>query len=129
MSDAYRISRNHLVRVIQTLHAHNFIKVSPGRKGGAMLARDAAEINLGEVLRRTEPNFRIVECFEPEHNTCPIASVCKLSGMLGQALQSFFAVLDRYTLADVARLPEGQRISTLLQINLPNVSAPNTVRG
>lgn len=105
MSGAYRISRNHLVRVVQTLHSNSFVKVTTGRKGGVVLARDPAEINLGQVVRHAEPGFRIVECFDPESNTCPIIATCRLRGVLEQALEAFFQVLDGYTLADLARVP------------------------
>ncbi len=66
-----------------------------------MLARSPSEINLGDVVRKTEPGFRIVECFEPETNTCGIVSDCRLRGALSEALQAFFRTLDRYTLADL----------------------------
>ena len=122
ISQAYGISRNHLVRVVQTLHSHGFIEVSAGRHGGMKLARPPEEINLGQVVRQTEPSFRVVECFDLEENTCPIEPVCKLKNVLGQALQSFFRVLDGYSLADLARMPQGHRISDLLQITA-NTSA------
>jgi Rrf2 family transcriptional regulator, nitric oxide-sensitive transcriptional repressor len=117
ISEAYGISRNHLVRVVQTLQAHSFVKATTGRDGGVMLARDPAEINLGQVIRKTEPNFRIVECFDLQANTCRIVSVCKLRGVLAESLDSFFRVLDGYTLADVARLSGGQRLSDFLPVS------------
>jgi Rrf2 family nitric oxide-sensitive transcriptional repressor len=116
MSEAYSISKNHLVRVVQTLHANGFVEVTEGRSGGVRLSRDPATINLGQVVRKTEPGFRIVECFDPATNTCPIASACRLRGVLAGALESFFNVLDNCTLADLA-LPSGRaRISEYLQI-------------
>jgi Rrf2 family transcriptional regulator, nitric oxide-sensitive transcriptional repressor len=129
ISKAYGISRNHLVRVVQTLAAHSFVKVSAGRKGGAALGHPPADINLGQVVRKAEPNFRIVECFDPETNTCPIMAVCKLKGVLGEALESFLRVLDGYTLADLARMPEGQRMSSLLHISPRPVIAPSRPTG
>ena len=117
ISDAYRISRNHLVRVVQTLHANGFVEVSEGRSGGVKLARDPAAINLGQVVRKTEPNFRIVECFDMETNTCPIVPVCRLKGVLARALESFLAVLDGCTLSDLVRTPRGQTLSQYLQID------------
>jgi Rrf2 family transcriptional regulator, nitric oxide-sensitive transcriptional repressor len=116
ISEAYGISRHHLVRVIQTLHEHSFVRVSAGRGGGATLAHTPAEINIGQVVRKTEPNFRVVECFDLESNTCPIVSVCKLRGVLADALEAFFSTLDGYTLADLVRTAGGKRISSLLQI-------------
>jgi Rrf2 family nitric oxide-sensitive transcriptional repressor len=116
ISEAYGVSRHHLVRVVQTLHEHRFVRVSAGRGGGATLARSPAEINIGEVVRKTEPNFRVVECFDLEANTCPIVPVCKLRGVLADALEAFFKVLDNFSLADLVRMPAGTRISNLLQI-------------
>jgi Rrf2 family nitric oxide-sensitive transcriptional repressor len=82
-----------------------------------MLARDPAEINLGQVIRKTEPNFRIVECFDLQGNTCRIVSVCKLRGVLADALESFYRVLDGYSLADVAGFGEGQQLSDFLRLS------------
>jgi Rrf2 family transcriptional regulator, nitric oxide-sensitive transcriptional repressor len=101
ISDAYGISKNHLVRVMQTLGGHGYIAVAPGRSGGVRLARDPQEIRLGDVIRTAEPNLRVVECFDRETNTCPIASVCGLKGLLKEALDAFLAVLDRHTVADL----------------------------
>ena len=59
-----------------------------------------------------------MECFDAKTNTCPIAPVCKLKGVLKQALESFFAVLDGYTLADLAR---GTKGSSLVRITVPGL--------
>ena len=116
VSRAYGISKHHLVRVVQTLHSHGFVEVTEGRKGGAKLAREAAAINLGQVVRKAEPSFRIVECFDMETNTCPIAPVCALRGILGKALEGFFAVLDGYSLADLGKTPRGRSLAQYLRI-------------
>jgi len=116
ISEAYGISRNHLVRVVQTLQSHSFVKAATGRSGGITLARDPAGINIGEVVRKTEPNFRIVECFDLKENTCRILPVCTLRGVLGEALESFFQVLNGYTLADLVRMKGTQRLSDFLPV-------------
>lgn len=104
------------MRVVQTLHANGFVEVAEGRKGGVKLAGDPATINLGQVVRKAEPNFRIVECFDLETNTCPIVPVCRLRGVLSSALEGFFAVLDGYSLADLGRKQRGRSLSRYLQI-------------
>lgn len=119
ISRAYGISRTHLVRVVQTLHTHGFVTVCAGRTGGVKLARSPALINLGDVVRKAEPGFRIVECFDLATNTCPIAPVCRLRGILAQALDSFFRVLDGWTLADLAHTTGGQTLAVWLQIEKP----------
>jgi Rrf2 family nitric oxide-sensitive transcriptional repressor len=103
VSEAYGISKNHLVRVVQTLGRHGFIEVRPGRAGGILLARAPSEISLGEVFRVTEPDFELVECFNRDTNTCPIAPACGLKGVLYEAREAFLAVLARYTVADVMK--------------------------
>jgi Rrf2 family nitric oxide-sensitive transcriptional repressor len=103
VSGAYGISKHHLVRVVQGLGRHGFVEVRPGRSGGVVLARAPSEISVGEVVRRMEPDFHIVECFDPKTNTCPITPACGLIGVLNEATRAFIATLDKYTLEDLVR--------------------------
>ncbi|MFE8603057.1 RrF2 family transcriptional regulator [Archangium violaceum] len=103
VSGAYGISKHHLVRVVQGLGRHGFVEVRPGRSGGVVLARAPSEISVGEVVRRMEPDFHIVECFDPKTNTCPITPACGLIGVLNEATRAFLASLDKYTLEDLVR--------------------------
>jgi Rrf2 family nitric oxide-sensitive transcriptional repressor len=123
ISQAYGISRTHLVRVVQTLLSHGFVEVSEGRNGGVRLASDPASINLGQVVRKAEPSFQIVECFDLKTNTCPIVPVCKLRGILSKALESFFSILDAYTLTDLISHAQGRRLAQYLHIE-PAKSKP-----
>ena len=97
----YGISRNHLVKVVHNLGVLGYITTVRGRGGGLRLSRDAAEINIGEVVRDTEGSFNLVECFDKEINTCPISQMCALKGALYTAQKRFLEVLDQYSLADV----------------------------
>ena len=101
----YGISRNHLMKVAQTLAQGGFIETIRGRSGGLRLAGKPEDINLGAVLRTTEDSFALVECFDRETNSCVISPVCGLRGPLEEALAAFLAVLDRYSLADLVRNP------------------------
>lgn len=101
IADSYRISRHHLVKVTQLLVQLGLIESVRGRKGGLRLARPANEINVGALVRDTEPDFDLVECFDPETNTCAIAPVCDLKHVLGEAQTQFLNVLDGYTLEDL----------------------------
>lgn len=101
ISDAYNISKNHLMKVTFELGKAGFIHTVRGRGGGIRLAELPAHINVGTVVRKMEDDFHIVECFSQEHNRCPIAPVCGLRGVLGKALQAYFSVLDDYTLEDL----------------------------
>jgi len=103
IAERYGISRNHLVKVVHALSQKGFISTTRGRSGGLRLARPADQIGVGEVVRALETNRALVECFSPEHNTCPIAPVCALKGALAQAERAFQNALDEYTLADVTK--------------------------
>ena len=102
----FDISRNHLMKITQTLVQAGFIESLRGRGGGLRLAHAAESINLGAIVRATEDNFALVECFDPKHNNCLIASACGLRGPLEEALQAFLAVLDRYSLDDLVKSPK-----------------------
>lgn len=112
ISDAYGISKNHLVRVMQTLGEAGYVNVIPGRSGGVTLAMDPADIRLGDVIRATEPNLDLLECFDIETNTCPIISVCGLKTPLIKALDAFMAELNKNTLADLLTPARKQRLAT-----------------
>ncbi|WP_339778470.1 Rrf2 family transcriptional regulator [uncultured Thalassospira sp.] len=99
---AYDVSRNHLTKVVHHLARQNIITTVRGKGGGMMLARDAGEINIGAVVRETEKDSHIVECFDPAHaGCCKIEAACILRGALYKAREAFYAVLDGYVLADL----------------------------
>ena len=114
ISRAYGISRHHLVKVVQALTDLGVVEAQRGRGGGMRLAKDPSAINVGWLIRRTEPHFDLVECFDPETNRCPIAPACGLKGALHRARQAFLEVLDGYSLdhflkrrSDLVSLLEG----------------------
>lgn len=109
----YGISENHLMKVVYRLGQAGLIETVRGRQGGIRLALPPAQIPLGDTVRRFEEDMRIVECFDPATNTCAIAPVCALSGILNEALRSFMAVLDRYTLRDLL-MPRSELAKVLL---------------
>lgn len=100
ISRAYGVSQNHLVKVAQLLQEHGYVESLRGRTGGLRLARPAGSINVGAVVRATEPHLNLVECFDAENNACPIDPVCGLKGALMSAQKAFLRELDRFTLAD-----------------------------
>jgi len=117
ISQSYGISKHHLVRVVQTLSEHGYVAVNPGRTGGVSLAREAHQIKLGDVMRNTETNLQVVECFDMRTNTCPIVPVCQLKPVLSEALDAFLAVLDSYTLADLLNPRRRTSLAKLLAVS------------
>ncbi|MBZ5748966.1 MULTISPECIES: RrF2 family transcriptional regulator [Metabacillus] len=101
IADIYNISKNHLMKVTYELGKMNIIETIRGRNGGIRLAHSPADINIGEVVRKTEEDFHIVECFDDDRNQCIISPVCGLKHVLNKALLAYLDVLDQYTLADL----------------------------
>lgn len=105
VANAYGISKAHLMKVVNQLSQLGYVEATRGRGGGLRLVRPASTVNLGEVVRATEPHFNLVECFGPE-NRCPIVPACGLRDALQEARAAFLAVLDRYNLEDLSRQRE-----------------------
>jgi len=97
----YGVSRNHLMKVAQQLVKTGFVDSVRGHGGGLRLQRAPIQIRVGEVVRATEDDFRMVECFEAGRSSCTLLPACRLKGVLGEALAAYLAVLDKYTLADL----------------------------
>jgi Rrf2 family transcriptional regulator, nitric oxide-sensitive transcriptional repressor len=101
----YGISRAHLMKVANQLTRAGYLKAIRGRSGGLVLAKRPDAISLGDVLRATEPDFALVECFTAD-NRCLITPRCRLRGALHEALAAFVGTLDGYTLADLILSPK-----------------------
>jgi Rrf2 family nitric oxide-sensitive transcriptional repressor len=101
IAQAHQISRSHLTKVVVELSKQGLLATTRGRGGGLRLLKPAKDIALGDVVRQTETDFTMVECFDPAHNDCRLTGHCRLKGVLDQALQSYLKVLDRVTLADL----------------------------
>lgn len=117
ISDAYGISRNHLMKVVQQLAAEGFVDSVRGVGGGLRLSTDPEKLNVGHIVRVMEPDLGLVECMRPG-NECVITPACSLAGMLSEARQAFLDVLDRYTLADILAAPRRRELSRLLDIRI-----------
>jgi len=100
IADHYGISKNHLMKVTHQLGIGGYVETVRGRGGGLRLGKSAEQIRVGDVVRFTEQDLAIVECMGAG-NECRLTPSCKLKGMLGEALQAFLSVLDKYTLADI----------------------------
>lgn len=100
----YGISRAHLMKIANMLAQAGYLKAVRGRSGGLELAKRPDKICLGDLIRITEPDFALVECFASD-DQCVITSRCRLRGVLKEALGAFLQTLDRYTLADLMLRP------------------------
>lgn len=111
IAESYGISRNHLMKVVQDLSHRGYVTTIRGKNGGLLLNHLPEEISLGALIRDTESELGLVECFR-DGNECIITPACRAKPILNEALNAFMAVLDRYTLADML----GKRRPQLAQL-------------
>ena len=114
ISKAYGISNHHLVKIVCELGKEGILEVRRGRQGGVRLARAPEDINLAQLVRMTEPDFQLAECFADGEQSCPVHPACSLVGPLEEARDAFMAVLAGYTLADLLVPPRLVQIRRVL---------------
>lgn len=102
VAEGFDLPESHLVKCVHQLGTWGYLETVRGNRGGFRLARPATAITLGDVVRRTEDGLLVVECLDPDTNTCPLIQRCRMSQVLRRATDAFLDVLDRLTLADVA---------------------------
>ncbi|MDD5058198.1 MAG: Rrf2 family transcriptional regulator [Sideroxydans sp.] len=103
VSERFAISKNHLVKISHQLTKSGLIESIQGRNGGIRLALPPQDISVEQILRTTEDNFDLVECFAPTQNQCVISGACILTGVLDEARAAFFDVLRKVSLADLVK--------------------------
>lgn len=107
IADLHTISKSHLTKVVHQLGVAGLIETVRGRNGGLRLNREPNQINIGEVVSMSEPDFFMAACFGSEHTSCAHQGDCRLTAKLAQATQAYLNVLDGVTLADLLPGPAG----------------------
>lgn len=103
IASAYGLSELFLFKILQPLVEHKLVETVRGRNGGVKLGRPADQITLFDVVRVTEDNFAMAECFETDTADCPLVDSCALNEALRKALGAFFDILSGYTIDDLVK--------------------------
>ena len=103
IATAHEISYSHLLKISHRLVEFGYIQTLRGRRGGVRLAQEPADIRVGDVIRDLEGQFALADCMETKANTCRIAPMCRIRSIYWEALEAFFDILSRYTIADLAK--------------------------
>jgi len=114
IADAFRISENHMMKVVHRLAQEGLLHTQRGRGGGLRLAQDPARTTVGQVVRAVEDDMTIVECFGPD-STCPLSAGCLLAGALDRARAAFLAQLDGVTLAQLVPKARAREMLALVR--------------
>jgi Rrf2 family transcriptional regulator, nitric oxide-sensitive transcriptional repressor len=101
IAGSFQVSENHLVKVVHFLGKSGWLANVRGKGGGLELAMPPELIGIGKVVRETEGAALVAECFAVHGGKCSISGICRLQGVLGEAVAAFYGVLDRHTLADL----------------------------
>jgi Rrf2 family transcriptional regulator, nitric oxide-sensitive transcriptional repressor len=109
VAQAFGISRHHLVKIVHELGCSGYLRTYRGIGGGLTLALPTDKIRVGDIVRLGEECETVIECKNRSEGPCRIRSVCRLKGVLDEAASAFFAVLDRYSLADLVAKPSPLR--------------------
>ncbi|PWJ85870.1 BadM/Rrf2 family transcriptional regulator [Pseudaminobacter salicylatoxidans] len=115
IAQAYTVSELFLFKILQPLVEAGFVETVRGRHGGVRLGKAADKITLFDVVRVTEENFAMAECFENDATECPLVDSCGLNAALREALNAFFTVLAKHTIDDLVKARPNMR--TLLGID------------
>jgi Rrf2 family nitric oxide-sensitive transcriptional repressor len=133
LADHHGVSKNHLMKVVNDLAHQGLIETTRGRGGGLRLLKEPGAIRIGDVVRATETDFRLVECFDPRTNLCSLTPRCRLKHVFDDALQAYFKALDGATLADLslgpAAAPRRKPAGLAGQRPLPVVAMPRRPPG
>ena len=103
IADVHGIAKNHLTKVVHQLGLLGIVETVRGRNGGIQLGREPATINIGAVVRQTEPDFFMAECFDKDRNACVLTPACGLKGVLRAATTAYLDVLDGVTLDNLIK--------------------------
>ncbi|NMM15205.1 MAG: Rrf2 family transcriptional regulator [Rhodoferax sp.] len=122
LAESHAVSKNHLMKIVNDLARQGLLQTTRGRGGGLRLLKAAADINIGDVVRKSETDFRMVECFDASHNACTLTAHCQLKQVFKTALQMYLAELDKVTLADITRPKHGRTQTIDRSISLIPVS-------
>jgi Rrf2 family nitric oxide-sensitive transcriptional repressor len=113
VAEQYRISKNHLMKIVNDLAREGVLETTRGRGGGMRLLLPPDQIRVGDVVRRSETDFRLVECFDDSTSRCTLNPACRLKRLLHEALQAFFETLDGATLTDISGPSMAARLASV----------------
>lgn len=131
LAERHEVSRNHLMKIVTDLGRQGLLETTRGRGGGLRLLKDPSKIRIGDVVRASETDFRLVGCFNPATNQCTLTPSCCLKGLFDAALRAYFNELDGMTLADIVvtpSVPARRAMSMRGRTGVAPVAAPRSLR-
>src|SRR5919108_5438308 len=107
VAEAYGIPQEALAKILQRLAKARLLVSQHGMNGGYVLARDARQISVFDVIQAIEGPVFMTSCYTPSRGTCEQSSRCTVREPLRRVGESIQGVLMRLTIADM-RSTEGE---------------------
>ncbi|MDX1706856.1 Rrf2 family transcriptional regulator [Pseudidiomarina sp.] len=98
--ETFRLSANHVNKVVHHLGRIKLIETRRGKHGGFLLAKAPEEIQLDFVIRELEGDEAWIDCQNPY---CVALPACELNSIVGRGKELFYEHLSRYTLKDLLK--------------------------
>ncbi len=92
---------SYLENIMTSLVGAGLVQSVRGKKGGFMLARDASEIRLSQILHTVEGSLALVNCVE-NSAACRSTRSCVVREVWDGLRGAIFSYLDDITLAELA---------------------------
>jgi Rrf2 family nitric oxide-sensitive transcriptional repressor len=115
LAERQGLPRNQVMKIVADFARHGLLQTARGRGGGVRLLRPADQIRVGDVVRLSETDFRMAECFDDAGGSCALAAGCRLRRLFAEALRAYLGTLDGVTLAEIAGVgaaPRGRGVAT-----------------
>lgn len=96
IAEKFRITRNHLIKVLNFMVHQQWIGSVRGRSGGLFYNEASDSLKLGDIIMMLENKDELLDC-----NACVLHANCGLRGMLRDAVAAFYSSLNQYTLKDL----------------------------
>lgn len=105
------VSPTHAAKVVARLQGLGLVETRRGRAGGLTVTDAGRRVSVGWLARELEGTDEVIEC--EGDNPCPLARACRLRGLLREAQEAFFTVLDPWTIEDLAATPTAEVLLTI----------------
>jgi Rrf2 family protein len=104
IAEEYHIPVELLAKVLQTLARQGIVESQNGPKGGYLLARNAREITIAQVLEAIEGPLGITDCHQEQDDktmSCSCFNHCNIRTPLLKVQDSIYQLLNNMTVADM----------------------------
>jgi Rrf2 family nitric oxide-sensitive transcriptional repressor len=129
ISERRAITPQNTFKIVHLLSRAGFVRAVRGRHGGVRLARPAAEIRIGDVVRAMETTRLDLDTDDVRPKDQVRQQLAELDNLFDSALEAFISVLDEHTLDQMTKAKRPDPASARKSGKQPARSKPATKSG